>query len=210
MAGPLVFLSSGDRYVGELLELHQGCHGPFQDSRVKVGFLSRCHSGKGPHLALRGESPGFSRVVAGNLRFLSSYDGDLRDPLVLPQESQFSMRVARGLSRFVSSQRRGLCHHLELSPETQCSSPVLTWISGFLWSFNRGVRPCLLRRHRSPLSSRAAKVVSGLLTLSSPFPSSHSPCRPVFSPHSFLGQPCIESCFWKVPGHKLHVIPPQG
>ena len=37
-----------------------------------------------PHLALRGESPGFSRVTAGNMGFLSSYDGDLRDPLVLP------------------------------------------------------------------------------------------------------------------------------
>ena len=29
VAGPSVFLSSGDGYVGELLELHQGCQGPF-------------------------------------------------------------------------------------------------------------------------------------------------------------------------------------
>ena len=42
---------------------------------------------KGPNLALKGESPGFSRVSAGNLGFLSSYDGDLRDPLVWPQKS---------------------------------------------------------------------------------------------------------------------------
>ena len=28
VAGPLVFLSSGDRYVGELLEFPQGCQGP--------------------------------------------------------------------------------------------------------------------------------------------------------------------------------------
>ena len=27
------FLSSGDRYVGELLELQQGCEGPFGSSR---------------------------------------------------------------------------------------------------------------------------------------------------------------------------------
>ena len=31
---------------------------------------------------LREESPAFSLFVAGNLGFLSSYDGDLRDPLV--------------------------------------------------------------------------------------------------------------------------------
>ena len=79
-----MFHSSADGYVRELLELHQGCQGPFLGSRGKVGFLSRRFSGKGPHLALRGESPGFARVAAGNLWFLSSYGRDLREPLVLP------------------------------------------------------------------------------------------------------------------------------
>ena len=32
-AGPSCFLSSGYRYVGELLELQQGCEGPFGSSR---------------------------------------------------------------------------------------------------------------------------------------------------------------------------------
>ena len=64
VAGHSVFLLSGYGYVGELLELPQGCQGPFWGSRGKVGFLSICHSGKGPHLMLRGESSGFSRVVA--------------------------------------------------------------------------------------------------------------------------------------------------
>ena len=32
-AGLLCFLSSGDGYVGELLELQQGCEGPFEISR---------------------------------------------------------------------------------------------------------------------------------------------------------------------------------
>ena len=41
-----MFLSSGDGYVGELLEF------PFLISRENVGFLSRHCSGKGPHLAL--------------------------------------------------------------------------------------------------------------------------------------------------------------
>ena len=82
VAGPSWFLSRGDRYVGELLQLPQGCHGPFPGSRGKVGFLSSHRSGKGSHLTLRGESPGFSPVVAANLGSISSYDGGLRDPLV--------------------------------------------------------------------------------------------------------------------------------
>ena len=114
--GNSVFLSTGDGYVGELLELHQGCQGLFQGSRGKVGFLSRCHCRKGPHLMLRGESPGFSRVAARNFGFLSSNDGDLRDPLVLPQESPVSMRVVKGFSGFFSSWCRGRGPHLEFTP----------------------------------------------------------------------------------------------
>ena len=60
-----MFLSSGDGYVSELLEF------PFLISRENVGFLSRHCSGKGPHLALRGESRGFSRVALGRLGFFS-------------------------------------------------------------------------------------------------------------------------------------------
>ena len=33
VGGTLGFLSSGDGYVGELLELQQGCEGPFGSSR---------------------------------------------------------------------------------------------------------------------------------------------------------------------------------
>ena len=35
-AGLSCFLSSGDGYIGELLELQQGCEGPFGSSRGKV------------------------------------------------------------------------------------------------------------------------------------------------------------------------------
>ena len=159
-----MFLSNGDGYVGELLELHQGCQGPFRGSRRKVGFLSRRHSGEGPHLTLRGKSPGCSRVVAGNLGFLSSYDGDLRYTFLLPQENQFSMLVGKGISLFLFCQCQGLGPHLELRPETQGAAPVLTRISGFLWSFHMGVRPHLVWRLASPLSSRAVKVVSDFLS----------------------------------------------
>ena len=74
-----MFLLSADGDVRELVELPQGCQGPFWGSGGKVGFLSRHHRGKGTQLALRGESPGVSHVAAG---FLLSYDGDLSDPLV--------------------------------------------------------------------------------------------------------------------------------
>ena len=90
-AGSEVLLSSGGGYFGEILELNQGCQGPFRGSRGKVGFLSRHHRGKGPHLAMRGESPAFSIVAAGKMVFLSSYDRDFRYPLALPQESQVFM-----------------------------------------------------------------------------------------------------------------------
>ena len=36
LAGPSVFLSSGDGYVGERLELQQACEGPFRSLRGKV------------------------------------------------------------------------------------------------------------------------------------------------------------------------------
>ena len=130
MAGPSLFLSSGDGYVGELLELHQKCQGHFRGSRGKVGFLSRRHSRKVPHHALMGESPDFSRVVAGNLGFLSSYDGNLRDPLVWPQENPVCMLVVRGFSAILSRWCQVLGPHLELRPQAQGSSPLLTWISG--------------------------------------------------------------------------------
>ena len=66
-AGLSCFLSSGDGYVGELLELQQGCEGPFGNSRCSVLLASRRLTGNGPHLAWKGEPPGFSRVAAGAL-----------------------------------------------------------------------------------------------------------------------------------------------
>ena len=62
--------------------------------------------------------------------FLSSYDGELREPLVLPQESQVSMQVARGLSGFLSSQCWVLSPHLQLRKQTSVFLFMLTWILG--------------------------------------------------------------------------------
>ena len=106
----------GDGYVLEILELLQWCQGHFRGSRGKVGFRSRHCRGKGPHLALRGESPGFPRVLATILGFLSSYDRVLRNSLVSPQERQ-SPCMLPGASGFLSSCCQGRCFHLELRPE---------------------------------------------------------------------------------------------
>jgi len=118
------------RVCQELLELPKQCQVPFQGSRGKVEFLSSRCSGKGPNLALMGESPRFSRVASGRLEFLLSCDRDLRDPFMLPWEIQVSIPVTRRLSGFLSSRCRGIGPHLELRMEHQGSSPVLTWSLG--------------------------------------------------------------------------------
>ena len=68
---------------------------------------------------------------------LSTYDGDLRDPLWWPQEMQVLMRVARWPLRIPTRRCRGLRSCVELVPEPEDSSPVLTWI-GVLLEFPQG------------------------------------------------------------------------
>ena len=76
-AGLSCFLSSGDGYVGELLELQQGCEGLLEvpdvrcdkprDASSEMGFISPGGENLLDFLELR--------------QVLSTYDGDLRDPL---------------------------------------------------------------------------------------------------------------------------------
>ena len=113
---------SWKRVHQELLELPQGCQGPFRGSRGKVGFLSRSHIGKGPHLALRGESPGFSRVAAANFVSLTSYDEDFREALV----------GASGIFRLHASCERPLDIPLQSLPWPRSSSGVEAGNSVFL------------------------------------------------------------------------------
>ena len=95
---------------------------------------------------------------------LSTYDGDLRDPLWWPQERPVPLRVARGphggLSGFLSRRCWGLKPCVESVPEPEDSSPVLTWIFGYFWSLPRGVSPRLEWGHARGLSSRAVAGVS--------------------------------------------------
>ena len=91
---------------------------------------------------------------------LSTYDGDLRDPLWWPQERPVPMRFARGPLRIPLPSMPGpktLCGSV---PEPEDSSPVLTWILGDFWSLPRGVRPRLEWGQARALSSRAVAAVS--------------------------------------------------
>ena len=121
-----------------------------------MGFLLRCCSGKGPHLTMTGEPPGVSRVVVG----FQSYDGDLREPLVLPQGSPISIRVARGSWGFLSSHCRANRPQLVLCPETPCSSPMATGTSVLHSRLTPGVRPHLEWKQRILLSSQITTGIS--------------------------------------------------
>ena len=74
----------------------QGSQVSFQDARGDSGLLSSRYRGVRRHLALNGESCGFSRVAAGSLTFLSSCDRELRECLVFSHRSQASSLVVRG------------------------------------------------------------------------------------------------------------------
>ena len=91
---------------------------------------------------------------------LSTYEGDLRDPLWCPQERPVPMRVARGPLGIPLPSMPGPKSCVESVPEPEDSSPVLTWILGYFWSLPRGVSPRLEWGHARSLSSRAVAAVS--------------------------------------------------
>ena len=91
---------------------------------------------------------------------LSTYDGDLRDPLWWPQERPVPMRVAPGPFGIPLPSMTGPKIFVEVVPEPEDSSPVLTWILGYFWSLPRGVSPRLEWGHARALSSRDVAAVS--------------------------------------------------
>ena len=97
-------------------------------------------------------------------QMLSTYDGDLRDPLWWPQERPVPRRFARGplggLSGFLSLRCWCLRSCVESVPEPEHSSAVLTWILGYFLSLPRGVSPRLEWGHARALSSLAVAAVS--------------------------------------------------
>ena len=83
------------------------------------------------------------------------------DLLMLPQESAESMRVVRGLSGVVSSQMSVPRSSSGAKAENSAFLSSADMDLGFLWSFCKGVKPRLVWKHASLLSSRAGKAVSG-------------------------------------------------
>ena len=158
-----MFLLRANGNVGELLELPQECQEAFRAKRGKVGFLSRRHSGKGPHLTLKGESPGISRVAAGN-----------SVPLELCWGSQGPAHGASGKSSLQVSCERPTGIPLQSLPGPRSSSGVEAGTSGFLSSadmdfgvpleFQQWSQSSSRVRHASALSSPARKAVSCFLS----------------------------------------------
>ena len=91
---------------------------------------------------------------------LSTYDGDLRDPLWWPQERTVPSELVGGISGFLSCRCRGLTPCVESVQEPEVSSPVLTWTLGYFWNLPRGVSPHLEWGHARALYSRAVAAVS--------------------------------------------------
>ena len=91
---------------------------------------------------------------------LSTYDGDLRDPLSWPQERPVLMRVARGPLGIPLPSMPGPKTLCGVGGRPEDSSPVLTWILRYFWSLPSGFSPFLEWRHARALSSRAVAAVS--------------------------------------------------
>ena len=91
---------------------------------------------------------------------LSTYNGDVRDPLWCPQERPVPMRVARGPLAIPLPSMLGPKTFVEWVPKPEDCSPVPTWILGTFWSLPRGVSPRLEWGHARALSSRAVAAVA--------------------------------------------------
>ena len=126
-------------------------------------------------------------------QLLSTYDGDLKDPLWGPQKRPVPMRVARGLSGFLSRRCRGLRHCVESVPESEVSCAVLTWILGVL----------LESPQRSQSSSRVGACTCAFL----PSCSSSVMLQSCGSRYQWLSLEAFPRCF---PARLSHEAFPQG
>ena len=113
MSGNFLSCSKGVKYPLEVPEVR--CDYP-RDASLEMGIIS-----------LRGEN----LLDFLDLRpVLSTYDGDLRDPLCCSQERPVPSELLGVISGFLSRRYRGLRPCVESVPEPEDSSPVLTWIWG--------------------------------------------------------------------------------
>ena len=156
-AGLSCFLSSGDRYVGELLELQQGCEEPYGSSRG-LGVISlETPQRKWASSRLEGRTSWIFSSCGRCSRLRTGSSGTRSGGL---RKGQSPRELLGGLSGFLSRRCRGLRPCVEWVPEPEDSSPVLTWILGYLCSLHRGVSPRLEWGYARAISSQAVAAVS--------------------------------------------------
>ena len=114
MSGNFLSCSKGVKDPLEVPEVR--CDLP-QDASAEMGLISPGVENLLEFLELR--------------QVLSTYDGDLRDPLWWPQERPVPMQLLGGLSGFLSRRSRGLRSYVESVAKPENSSPLLTWILGY-------------------------------------------------------------------------------
>ena len=113
-------------------------------------------SGNGPHLAWKGEPPGFSQVAAGALDPRRGPQG----PALVGSGKASPHASCTGPLGIPLPSVPGPRPCVESVPEPEDFSPVLTWILGYFWSLPRGISPRLEGRHARALSSRAVAAMS--------------------------------------------------
>ena len=150
------FFSRGDGYVGELLELQQGCEGPLEFQMLDVINLETPHW-KWASSRLEGRTAWIFSSCGRCSRLTTGTSGTCSGGL---RKGQTPCELLRGLSGFLSRRCRCLRPCVELVSEPEDSSPVLTWILGNFWSLPRGLSPCLELRHPRDICSRAEAAVS--------------------------------------------------
>ena len=109
------------------LSCSKGVKDPLEVPEVRTDY-ARDTSGEMGLISPRGENLLYFLELQ---QVLSTYDGDLRDPLWWPQEKPYPCELLGGLSGFLSRRCRGLRPCVESVPEPEDSSPVLTWILGY-------------------------------------------------------------------------------
>ena len=145
---------------GNFLSCSKGVKDPLEVPDV------RCDKSRDASVEMVLISPGGENLLdfAELRKVLSTYDGDLRDPLWGPQERPVPMGVARGFLGIPLLSMPGPKTLCGVGAEPEDSSPVLTWILGYFWSLPRGVSPHLVWGHARALLSRAVAAVSHFLS----------------------------------------------
>ena len=146
-----MFLSSGDGYVGELLEMHEACQGPFRGSRGKISlktpqqkrasshiegriswFFSSCDSKLGVPFDLQWGPQRPTRVASGKSSLHASCEGPLGIPLQLVPDPRSSIGAEAGTSGLLSSADMDLGVPMEFPEGSRASSLLETCKSTFL------------------------------------------------------------------------------